>query len=64
MFYLFFIFIFPQPNLHHMEVSRLGVKSELQLQAYTTDTTTQQRQTLATSASYATVCSNAGSLTH
>ena len=28
-------FCFLGPNLHHMEVSKLGVKSELQLLAYT-----------------------------
>ena len=34
-FYLF-IFCFLRPNMKHMEVSRLEVKSELQLLAYTT----------------------------
>ena len=29
------------PNLQHMEVPRLGVKSELRLPAYATDTTVQ-----------------------
>ena len=37
-FVLFFVFL--QPSLWHMEVSRLGVRSELQLPAYTTATTT------------------------
>ena len=32
----FFFFFFLGPHLRHMEVSRLGVKSELQLLAYTT----------------------------
>jgi len=38
--FLFFIFIFCflGPHLQHMEVPRLGVKSELQLPAYTTVT--------------------------
>ena len=34
------IFLFWGPHLGHMEVPRLGVKSELQLSAYTTATTT------------------------
>ena len=40
-FYLFiylFIFVFLGLYLRHMEVPRLGVKSELQLLAYTTAT--------------------------
>ena len=43
-FYLIFwvsVFLGPQPQ--HMEVHRLGVKSELQLPAYTTATTMQSR---------------------
>ena len=36
--YLFFVFL--GPYLWHMEVSRLGVKSELQLLAYPTATAT------------------------
>ena len=39
MLFLFF-FIFLGPHLWHMEVLRLGAKSELQLPAYTTDTGT------------------------
>ena len=40
--YLFiYLFCFLEPYLWHMEVPRLGVKSELQLPAYTTATTTQ-----------------------
>ena len=35
----FFVFLGPHPQ--HMEVPRLGVKSELQLPAYTTATATQ-----------------------
>ena len=39
--YLFiYLFCFLGPNLWHMEVPRLGVKSELQLLAYTTAITT------------------------
>ena len=34
------IFVFLGPHLQHMEVPRLGVKSELQLPAYTTATAT------------------------
>ena len=37
----FFVFFFLGPNLWHMEVPRLGVKSELQLLAYTTATAKQ-----------------------
>ena len=39
-FDLFIYFVFLGPHLQHMEVPRLGVKSELQLQAYTTATAT------------------------
>ena len=42
--YIYFFFFFSGflgPHLWHMEVSRLGVKSELQLPAYTTATATQ-----------------------
>ena len=35
-----FVFCFLGPNPRHMEVLRLGVKSELQLLAYTTVTAT------------------------
>ena len=34
----FFFFFFPWLHLQHMEVSGLGVKSELKLQAFTTAT--------------------------
>ena len=37
----FFFFFFLQPHLQHMEVPRLGVKSELQLQTCTTAMATQ-----------------------
>ena len=39
--YYFFLFCFLGPHPQHMEVSRLGVKSELQLLAYITATATQ-----------------------
>ena len=44
-----------------MEVSRLGVESELQLPAYTQP---QKHQIQASSATYTSAHSNAGSLTH
>ena len=34
--FCFVLFVFLGPHLHHMEVPRLGVESELQLPAYTT----------------------------
>ena len=37
----YFIFCFLGPHLRHMEVPRLGVKSDLQLPAYATATATQ-----------------------
>ena len=40
-FFFFFVFLGPHPQ--HMDVPRLGVKSELQLPAYTTTTATQDR---------------------
>ena len=36
----FFVFSFLRPHLRHMQVSRLGVKLELQLPAHTTATAT------------------------
>ena len=39
-FVLFRFFVFLGPHLQHMEVPRLGVKSELWLPAYTTATAT------------------------
>jgi len=41
MFFFSFFFFFLGPHPGHMEVPRLGVKSELQLLAYTTATATQ-----------------------
>ena len=38
--FFFFFFDFLGPYLWHMEVPRLGVKSDLQLPAYTTATAT------------------------
>ena len=55
-----FSFRFLGLHLWHMEVPRLGVELELQPPAYTTATT----QDPATSATYTTAHSNAGSLTH
>ena len=43
-FFLFFFSFFFWPHQWHMEVPRLGVKSELQLPAYTTVTATQEPQ--------------------
>ena len=37
-FIIFFSFVFLGPYLQHMEVPKLGVESELQLQAYATAT--------------------------
>ena len=34
--FFFFFLVFLRPHLWHMEVPRLGAKSELQLPAYTT----------------------------
>ena len=61
-FALFFILlIYLMPHVQHTKVPRLGVKSELQLTAYTTATATQDQ---AASATYTTAHGNAGSLTH
>ena len=38
--YFYFPFFFLGPHLRHMEVPRLGMELELQLPAYTTDSTT------------------------
>ena len=43
MFYFLFYFCFLGPQVQHMEVPRLGVKSELKLLAYTTATATATR---------------------
>ena len=58
-FFLFFSFLGPHP--WHMEVPRLGGKSELQLPAYTTAL---PYQIWAASANNAAACGNTGSLTH
>ena len=42
----YYFFFFLGPHLWHMEVPGLGVRSELQLPAYTTATTTQDLQSL------------------
>ena len=56
--FLFFLFFITAPTI---EVLGLGVKSELQLQAYAT---AQQHQIWATSATYAAAHGNAKSLTY
>ena len=61
LFFVLFCFCFSGPHPQHMEVPRLGVKSELQLLAYTTVTAMRDR---ASSANYTTAPSNIGSLTH
>ena len=58
---LFLSFDFLVPYLQHMKVPRLGVKSKLQLPAYTI---AKAMQIWATSVTYTTVHGNAGSLTH
>ena len=55
--FLGFLLFFSGLHFGHMEVPRLGVKSELQLLAYTTTIG-------AMSATYTTAHCNAGSLTH
>ena len=54
------------PHLRHLEVPRLGVKSELQLPSYTTATAMQayMPHLQATSATYTTAHSSIESLTH
>ena len=56
--FIFLSFVFLGPHPWHMEVSRLGVKLELQQPAYATDTATQIQ---ATSVSYTTAHGNARS---
>ena len=55
------IFLFLGLYMRHMEVPRLGVKSELQLPAYAAATAMPDGTT---SATYTTAYSNMGSLTH
>ena len=59
--FFFFFFIFLGPHLQHVEILRLGVKSELQLKATPQP---QQPWIQATSVTYTTAQGNAGSLTH
>ena len=59
--FVFFCFCFLGPHPGHMEVPRLGVKSELYLLAYTTPIATRD---LSASVTHTTAYSNAGSLTH
>ena len=56
-----FLIVFLRPHLLHMKVPRLGVESELQLQAYTTATAAPNP---ALSATYTTAHNHARSLTH
>ena len=58
-YFLFFVFLGPHP--WHMRVPRLGVKSELQLPAYTTLTATWDPSRVC---DLTTAYGNAGSLTH
>ena len=58
-----FLFVFLGWNLQHLEVPRLGVESELQLPAYTTDTA-KRGGIRAVSVTYITAHGNARSLTH
>ena len=48
----FVVVVFLGPNLRHMEVPRLGVKSELQVLAYTTATATPDPQPLGHQGTY------------
>ena len=59
--HFFFFLVFLGPNLQHMEVSRPGVKSELQLPAYAIVTATWIQ---ARSVTYTTMHGNARSLIH
>ena len=58
---LFIYLVFSGPHPRHMEIPRLGVKSELQLQAYAIGTAMLD---LSTSVTYTTAHGNAGSLIH
>ena len=59
-FYLFFFF-FLGPHPWHMEVARLGVKSELQLPVYATAT---EMPDTAEAVTYTAAHGNSGSLPH
>ena len=60
-YFIFYLFIYLQPHLWHMEVPRLGVELELQLR---TMPQPQQRQIPISSSTYTSACNNTGSLTH
>ena len=60
-YFLFIYFFFSGPHLQHMEVPRLGVKSELQLPAYSTAIAMPDQAAFAT---HTAVHSKAKSLTH
>ena len=63
-FSFFFFFFFLWPHLRHMEVPRLGIKSELQLRAMPEPQQHQIRGSEPYMWTYTTDCSNGGSLTH
>ena len=60
-FYFILLYCFLGPHPWHIEVPRLGVKTELQLLTYATATATQDPSCVLT---YTTAWGNAGSLTH
>ena len=60
---LSFFFPFLGPHLQHREVPKQGIELELQLPAYDT-ATARATPHLSCTVTYASVCSNAGSLTH
>ena len=62
LFKIFFLFFFSRLHLQHMEVPRQGIKSDSA--AATGLHQSQQCHIRATSVTYATACSNTGSLTH
>ena len=59
--YTFFFLVLFRDHLQHMEVSKLGVRLELQRRPTPQP---QQCQIWATSVTYATACSHARTLTH
>ena len=61
-FFFFFFLVFLGPHPRHMEVPRLGVKSELQRPAYSTATATPDP--VVTSVTYTTALGNTRSLAH
>ena len=61
LFFSFLFFFFLGPQVWHMEVPRLEIKSELHLLAYTTD---RVMEDLSSSATYTTAHRNTGFLTY